>query len=471
MLDLDEVMNTFSTSMVNPETPNYIIHPIKRPDGEIIWIRSSWADCQPQDNTELNFSMQVDMTDQIRLQQELEAKTVALEAALAEANQVTKFKSQFIAIVCHETRTPLNGILGMISLLEDTKLDSEQKDMLEVANGCGKALLDLVNEVLEFSKIEAGVTDLCQQDINLDELILSIRHIFMFAIQQKGLELIVSKAKNVPNVIKSDPVKLKRVLINLIGNAVKFTSMGHVKLRIDVSEQNVAKPSDIVLKFEVTDTGIGIRNEDIPHLFKPFTQVDTSSSRPFGGSGLGLAISKTLVELMGGQIEVHSQYGQGSTFTFTTAASSVDIAPLSTPVQQPLDTSSSEFGDLNVLVVEDNLVNQKLAVKMIQKLKVNNIDVASDGFKGVDAVQRKQYDVVFMDMAMPGMTGCEATEAIRKISDIRQPYISAMTANALDTDREQCMGSGMDDFISKPFKATDFIRVLARYKSISEEHA
>jgi CheY-like chemotaxis protein len=328
-------------------------------------------------------------------------------------------------------------------------------------------LLELINDVLELSKIEAGQMELDMQDVNVRDMIASVESMFLFESRRKELQLVCSVQHNVPHIIRADPVKLKRILVNLVGNAVKFTKEGRVTLDVYV----LLQPNDnceLTLEFKITDTGIGISEQHLHRLFQPFSQVDTSVSRQFGGTGLGLAISKKLTMLMKGDVEVFSRPNHGTTFTFTILTEQVtnSIQPEPVPIvhDQTPPPVTTTFEHLHVLVVEDNMINQRLAVKMLQKLGVHP-DVASDGFEGVAAVKKNQYDVVLMDMAMPGMSGCEATEIIRKMAGLQQPFIAAMTANAMDTDRQKCFESGMDDFISKPFKVHDFQRVLRDFQS------
>jgi len=379
------------------------------------------------------------------LEQQVAERTAALAQALARAEASANSKSEFLAMMSHEIRTPMNGILGMAQLLELTPLNSEQRDYLSTVRSSGDALLVLINDILDFSKIDAGKLELEHKSFHLQHTLDSILASFRPQTEQKGLQLRTTLDPALPATVTGDSTRLRQIVSNLLSNAIKFTHQGSVHLAVKVLSSDA---QGVELGFSVHDSGIGIPADRLDRLFQAFSQVDSSTTRRFGGTGLGLVISARLCAAMGGAIQVRSQEGVGSIFSFTVrlghGTRMQDAAPENL---QHLDAGAQH----HVLVVDDDAINRTLATAMLRKIGLQ-ADVAKDGHESVAMVARKAYSIVLMDMQMPGMDGVEATQAIRQLPLPRQPYIIALTASAFDSDRERCLNAGMNDFLSKPFR-------------------
>ena len=358
----------------------------------------------------------------------------ARDAALAAAEA----KSQFLANMSHEIRTPMNGVLGVLHLLGSENLSPDGRRLLDEASGCGRMLAELLNDIIDFSRIEAGRLDLSPEPVDPAALLESVAGLIRPQAQDQGLTLTVSSDPDI-GWKSLDPVRLRQMLFNLIGNAVKFTQSGGVQVRL-------RRPSPGQLRFEIEDTGMGIPEEAQADLFQRFTQADGSTTRRFGGSGLGLAITRLLAELMDGEVGFHSRPGEGSLFWFTIAAPSAMPAA---PVEEA-EASSPLLDGLRVLVVEDNPTNRLIATRLLEQLGAN-VETAEDGRQGLEVAARGEYDLIFMDIQMPVMDGLEATRRIRALpGPVGETPIVAMTANAMAHQKASYLEAGMTGVVAKP---------------------
>jgi signal transduction histidine kinase/ActR/RegA family two-component response regulator len=415
-----------------------------RPDGTVIEVRGS-----PLAGGGF-ITTYTDITDRKRAER-------MLVHAKEEAEAASRAKASFLATMSHEIRTPMNGVLGVLHLLSASRLDSDQRDLLETAQSSATALLAILNDILDFSKLEAGQLRVEAADFKLPKLVAGVAGLLRGAAEDKGLSLTVLVDPQVPADVVGDPVRLHQVLTNLAGNAIKFTAAGTVSVSVRVVESG---DSMSCLRFEVADTGIGVAPEAAANLFQDFSQADGSISRRFGGTGLGLAICKRLVEMMGGEIGLDSQPGRGATFWFTMRVGLPSVAERKNlaMVEPSLDTRS-----LNILLAEDNPVNQKLTTILLTRWG-HRVTLAKNGAEAVDAALGQSFDVVLMDVHMPAVDGFEATRRIREMGGAmaRVPII-AMTADVLEGDADRCLGAGMDDYVAKPVDPPTLQAKLARY--------
>lgn len=443
-------------------------------DGQGFWVNLAIAPILADDNTlEGYIGIVSDLTERKQFEEELaQARDAALESA--------KLKSHFLANMSHEIRTPMNGVIGMTELLLETELDEEQRSCAEIVNSSADTLLKLINDILDFSKIESGKLNIENIDFNLQDTVKEVFEMFSEKAKQKNIKLSFDIEQDVSLHLKGDPHRLGQILTNLIGNALKFTQDGHVLLRV-ISEGR-QDDGRTQIRFSLSDTGIGIPDDFQNRIFNPFTQADGSMTRKYGGTGLGLSICKQLVELMEGEIGHESQVGVGTTFRFTipyqvpeigSSEKDEDEKQLTDVYEQNGDVPNDRdwsFAEepkpekkMKVLVVEDTAANQQVARLMLKRLGCD-VDISDNGQSALIATENNDYDIVFMDCQMPVMDGYEATKEIRNREDSQKHLtVIAMTAHALNGDKEKCLAAGMDDYISKPIKQQDLINAIQKW--------
>jgi len=392
------------------------------------------------------------------LESTVETRTSELKKAMQLAEKSAAAKSQFLATMSHEIRTPMNGVLGMAQLLEKTQLSKIQTDYVSSIMSSGALLLTIINDILDFSKLQENMVVIESVDFDFHKLCNEVVQLLENSCRDKDLELIIDYSENTKKCFLGDPSRIRQILFNLIGNAIKFTESGHVKLSIESKKLSDYR-ENIFVKIE--DTGIGIDKSKQESLFNSFSQADDSTTRKYGGTGLGLAISQQLVNLMGGEIKIKSSIGEGASFFFNIELNVSDTGNHDAEFKD--SKKSEEKFEAHVLLVEDVLVNQKIAGAMLSNLGVTN-DIASDGVEAIELWSKNQYDLIFMDCRMPNMDGYQATQSIRQ-QEKEGEYISilALTANATEEDREKCISSGMDDIILKPFAANDLSLALSKW--------
>ncbi len=407
-----------------------------------------------------------------RLINDLSQQNSQLESAMEHAECASKAKSQFLATMSHEIRTPMNGVLGMTQLLQKTGLDEKQRHYTDTIQGSAHSLLEIINDVLDFSKIEAGRVELECIEFAPREIADQVCHLMQGNVLNKGLRLNCVVSAEVPELLRGDPLRIKQILNNLISNAVKFTSAGTIELKISPTFAPQDSDTYCQLEFSVTDSGIGIAEENLDLVFQEFSQADGTTTRNFGGTGLGLAISRHLAQLMGGDIRLESELESGSVFTFYAGfeVSMPDARDGSRAAEYEAQSTNPDMLEgLRILVVEDSPVNQEVACAMLEAAGVEVVS-ADNGRQALELVSKCQqpeviaFDVVLMDCQMPEMDGYEATRRIRSLGGqyVLDLPIIALTANAMAGDREICLEAGMDDYLAKPFSTEGLVEVISR---------
>jgi PAS domain S-box-containing protein len=448
-------------------------------DGRQCWLMSLGCSKVDEEGNRRIFGITMDVTHKKEVE-------YTLREAKEKAEAAARSKTEFLANMSHEIRTPMNSIVGMLDLLKVGNLDEEQRDAIDTICTSTEVLMTVINDILDYSKIEAGKVTLEYVPIDLRQNVHDIAAIMKMSAVKKGIELLVDFDEAVPRWVRSDGVRLRQILLNLIGNAIKFTEKGSVAVTVRLEsllEEDDREKARVT--FQVKDTGIGMTTEQLISIFEKFTQADASTTRKFGGTGLGLSICRELIGMMGGEIMVDSVDGEGATFWFT-----IDlevVKQVEQEVEEPsLEPASSEKNitdysreefekllrenffqfDMHALLVDDRKANQKVAQRILEKLGCR-ATVVSSGEEAVRRVREESFDLIFMDCQMPGMDGYEATRVIRREQkEGRHPLIVAMTANALEGARQECLDAGMDDYLAKPIKPQTVAAILQKYATL-----
>ncbi|MFC1546004.1 response regulator [Pseudomonadota bacterium] len=393
------------------------------------------------------------------LEERVDERTAELNDARDRAETANRAKSEFLANMSHEIRTPLSAIVGITNLSLKEKLAPKVNEYMLTMRTASNSLLGIINDILDFSKIEAGKLELEYNPFDLSEVLKNLVGVFRESAREKNLELQLSISPDTPTLLNGDAARLSQVLINLVGNALKFTEKGKVSISTTLVEEDDSKA---IIKFTVKDTGIGIEPENIDALFESFTQADSSTSRKYGGSGLGLSISQRLVNLMGGWINVQSRLGSGSSFAFSVEFMKKDPSSIQKHGERRPVPADFSLNDISVLLVEDNPINQKIIARTLEAEGLQ-VSVVSNGQEAIRLIQEESYDVVLMDMQMPVLSGIETTKILREEIGLTELPIIALTANAMKEDMDKCFEAGMNDFIVKPMNAESVKRLVFKW--------
>lgn len=384
----------------------------------------------------------------------------AMLAAKMEAERAKQTQELFLANMSHEIRTPINGIIGMVQLIDMTDLSEEVKEYVDIINESASNLLVIINDILDLTKMAAGKIVLEDVNYSLRDTVKTLVKIYHYKATRKGIALKYEIDNSIPSTVFGDPVRLNQILNNLLSNAVKFTRTGEIRLRINAVNEN---DETLTVRFNVEDTGIGIPEDKLSHIFDSFTQASADTTRKYGGTGLGLTISKQLVELQGGQISVSSRMNEGSVFSFFLPLKKISA---SIPVEESAQQNAFNMDQLKVLLAEDNVVNQKVASQLLSKKGVQ-VEIANNGMEVLNMLSKENFHLILMDINMPVMDGYETTQHIRQNDSFYQKIpIIALTASAFDHEKTKCFQVGMDDYLAKPFKAVDLFEKISAYTGL-----
>src|SRR5690606_26002631 len=416
-------------------------------------IERGWSDSVS--GPQLNDSIRVELEQKVKLAKKLESLNKDLLHAKETAEMASRAKSVFLANMSHEIRTPMNGVIACVQLLQDTRLNKEQKELISLINRSSNALMNIINDILDLSKIEAGHLQQTREPFNLHQLIRDACDLNRAVAEEKQVELNIRIEPGTPLHVEGDPVRVRQIVMNLVSNAIKFTREGSVTIEVGYDQIDDVRYNIIL---EISDTGIGIPKDRIDKIFESFEQGDTSIGRNYGGTGLGLTICKNLVDMMDGYLEVESDAGKGASFIITLP---FKLAEAPREERDSSDTSAKNYRK-KVLVAEDNVVNQRVAQKMLNKVGID-ADIVFDGEAAIEAANNRPYDLIMMDIEMPVVDGIEATRVIQAGNGPnKKTPILALTASVLEEDRRRVLDAGMQGFIGKPVRLNQLTQELDR---------
>ncbi len=419
-----------------------------------------------QANTLLKDSQEKLVKHKINLEKNVAERTKELAKEKAIAESANRAKSEFLANMSHKIRTPMNSIIGMSHLALSTSLTTRQENYIANIKIAANSLLGIINNILDLSKIEANKFEIEIQSFNLSDVLDKLYKLVSFKAEEKGLKFKLSTAADIPVFLQGDPLRLGQILTNICSNAIKFTKHGQINVNVELLE---AIDKQVLLKFSISDTGIGISKDQLEGVFESFNQADRTTTRKYGGTGLGLSICKKLVDLMKGDIQVESIFGKGSAFVFTLPffisddkINSTDELENNIDIENDRENDTIDFNGAHVLLVEDSELNQLVAKELLKQVNIK-VFIANDGEESLEAIKVRKFSAVLMDMQMPVMDGCTATREIRKDPLNSKLPIISMTANVMAADRQKCIEAGMNDHISKPIDPDELYRVLKKW--------